>query len=286
MKQVTSVIPGHPWDLAAEGWDRHAALINDWLRDITDSMLRAAGIGPGSRVLDVAAGAGGQTLDIARRVDSNGQVLATDISARILQLAAINAQRAGLAQIETRVADAQALGLTGSGFDAAVSRLGLMFCPQPLEALREIASALRPGGRIAAVVFSGPQANPCISILASTARRHAGLPPGSPFEPGTLCSLGKPGLAGQLLEQAGFSDVRVEPVAAPLQLPTARHYLDFVRSSASPILEILAPLPELARDSAWADMEAQLNCFSGEGGWRGPNELLLCSGRRAGLLTG
>ena len=282
MNQSVPDATDHPWDKAAQGWNRHSTLVNDWLRGITDAMLTAAGIAEGARVLDVAAGAGGQTLDIARRVGSHGAVLATDVSPRILELAAANARTAGLTQVTTRVADAQALGLAGSGFDAAVSRLGLMFCPQPQLAFESIAGALRPGGRFAAAVFSQPQANPCIAILMATARRHAGLAPGSPFEPGSLCSLGKPGLAAELLSEAGFIDVRVEPVAAPMQLPTAGHYLDFVRSSGSPIMQILAPLPEAARDSAWADMQTQLNRFADASGWYGPNELLLCSGRLAG----
>ena len=271
---------GHPWDKAAEGWNRHSAVINTWLKDVTQDMLAAARIEPGARVLDVAAGAGGQTLDIARRVGSGGYVLATDLSPRILELAADNARAVGLGHVHTQLADAQALGLAGAGFDAAVSRLGLMFCEAPHAALDEIAAALKAGGRFAAVVFSQPQANPCVAILMSTACRHAGLPPPAPFAPGMLFSLGKPGLLAQLLEAAGFTDVQVQPKVAPFRLPSCAHYLDFVRSSASPVLEILARLPESAQAAAWDDMAAQLDTFTGANGWEGPNELLLCSARQ------
>jgi SAM-dependent methyltransferase len=187
----------HPWDQAAEGWNQHSALVNRWLKDVTGAMLSAAGIAPGSKVLDVAAGAGGQTLDIARRVGGSGSVLACDISPRILMLAANNARSAGFGSVQTRVADAEKLELAGAGFDAAVSRLGLMFCGKPLTALHEIRAALRPGGRFAAVVFSHPAANPCVGILMATALRHAGVAGTSPFAPGSLFSLGQPGLAGQ-----------------------------------------------------------------------------------------
>ena len=267
----------HPWDRAAEGWNRHSAVINTWLQEATEAMLSSAGIAAGERVLDVAAGAGGQTLTIARRVGSSGCVLATDISARILGLAAANAREAGLANVHTRVADAQALGLAGAGFDAAVSRMGLMFCPQPQAALSEIAAALKPGGRFAAVVFSQPQANPCAAILMATACRHAGLPPPSPFEPGTLFSLGKPGLLLLLSQAAGFSDIEVRPVAAPFRLESSAHYLEFVRSAGSPVIEILARLTEHAQALAWDDMAVQLDRFTNRTGWEGPNELLLCS---------
>ena len=272
----------HPWDKAAEGWSRNSALVNAWLDQVTPAMLAAAGVGPGSRVLDVAAGAGGQTLEIAHRVGLSGYVLATDISTRILELAGTNLRAAGLRNVGTRVVDAQALGLAGAGFDCAVCRLGLMFCEQPQSALAGIAAALKPGGRFAAVVFSGPQANPCVSILMATACRHAGLLPPSPSTPGSLFSLGQPGLMAQLLEAAGFADVRVQAMAAPMRLPSSAHYLDFIRSSGSPIMQILAPLSGPAQAAAWDDMAGQLDRFAAGGGWEGPNELLLCSGTLPG----
>ncbi len=269
----------HPWDDAAAGWNDHTKIIREWLHEATQMMLDAAHVKPGSRVLDIAAGAGDQTLDIARRVGENGYVLATDISARILELAQHNAQAEGLSQIETRVADAQSLGLGGANFDAAVCRLGLMFCDQPLAALRCARAALKTGGRFSALVFSGPHNNPCLTITLRTAREHAGLTSDSPnpFASGTLMSLAKPGLLAQLLNVAGFSDVHGQAVAAPFRLPTSRHYIDFLRSAASPLIEILSRLPAPAQRDAWDDMEAQLNAFTTSDGWVGPNELLLCS---------
>lgn len=278
----------HPWDRAAEGWNRHSTVINAWLADITEEMLAQAGVQAGSRVLDVAAGAGGQTLALARWVGAEGEVLATDISPRILALAQENALAAGFGNVRTQVADAQALGLEGAGFDSAVSRLGLMFCVDPLSALTGIAQALKAGGHFAAVVFSRPQANPCAAILMSTACRHAGRPPPPPFEPGTLFSLGKPDLMDELLRSAGFSAITVRPVAAPFRLPSAAHYLEFVRSAGSPVMEILRQLQPAAQQAAWDDMGTQLERFSNASGWTGPNELLLCSAQRlcpAGPLT-
>ena len=281
MAHAAAPLQNQPWDKAAEGWSRHSALVNSWLRDVTGAMLSSAGIAEGFRVLDVAAGAGGQTIDIARRVGPGGAVLATDISGRILELAGENAGAAGLTNVTTQIADAQSLGLAGAGFDASVSRLGLMFCQQPLLALQQMAAALRPDGRLAVVVFSQPQTNPCVAILMSTALRHARRAAASPLEPGTLFSLGKPGVLAGLLEAAGFSDIKVEPFAAPMHLPSSRHYLDFIRSSGSPIMEILAPLPVQAQNDAWTDMQVQLERFTNTDGWCGPNELLLGSGRLA-----
>lgn len=268
------------WDKSAAGWNEHAPQIRAWLATATDAMLDMAAIGSRSRVLDVAAGSGDQTLDIAQRVGPDGYVLATDLSPAILALAQRNAERAGHRHVETKVADGERLPVADASFDAAVSRLGLMFFPDPLQGLREMHRATRPGGRVCTMVFSRPDRNPCVTILMSTALKHAGLAPRDPFQPGGLLSLGKPGLADELFRAAGFRDVATTTLDAPFRLPTARHYLDFVRTSASPIQQILGRLDRAGADAAWAEMEQRLGEFTTPDGWVGPNELLLTVGRR------
>jgi len=267
------------WEQAAPGWNDHTPQIRAWLRAATDAMLEMAGVRQGARVLDVAAGAGDQTLDIARRVGPDGYVLAVDLSPAILELAKDNARTAGYRNVETRVADGEQMQVDEAAFDAAVSRLGLMFLPEPLQGLREMRRALKPGGGICTMVFAGPETNPCITILMSTALKHAGLPPRDPFKPGGLLSLGKPGLIDELFKRAGFRDVATTKIDAPFRLPSAGDYLTFVRASASPIQQILAKLDSAGRDAAWKEMEARLKVFESASGWEGPNELLLTAGR-------
>ena len=268
------------WEQAAQGWNDQGPNIRAWLRSATDAMLDMAGVRPGARVLDVAAGAGDQTLDIAARVGPAGFVLAADLSPAILALALANAGGAGYRNVEIRVADGESLGVGEGAFDAAVCRLGLMFFPDPLQGLREMHRALRIGGGVCTMVFSRPEANPCITTLLSTAFRHAGLPPRDPYQPGGLLSLGKPGLVEELFRNAGFRDVATTKIDAPFRLPSAAHYLAFVRSSASPIQQILGRLDQAAREAAWRDMEDRLQVFRTSAGWEGPNELLLTAARR------
>lgn len=268
------------WDTAAAGWNAHAADIRAWLRKPTDAMCRMAGVTAGSRVLDVAAGAGDQTLDIAAQVGPQGRVLATDLSPAIVALARDNAVRAGFGHVETRVADGEDLGVAEASFDAAVCRLGLMFFPDPLQGLREMHRALRPGGGVCTMVFARPEKNPCLTILMSTALKHAGLPARDPFSPGGLLSLGQPGRIDALFRSAGFQDVATTAVDAVFRLPSVEHYLAFVRSSASPILQILGHLDAASAEAAWSEMRDRLQAFTTQTGWEGPNELLLTAGRR------
>lgn len=268
------------WDQAARGWNDHSAQIRAWLSRATEAMLEMAGITSGSRVLDVAAGAGDQTLDIAQRVGPGGFVLATDLSPVILALAQDNARRAGYDNVQTRVSDGENLPIDPASFDAVVCRLGLMFFPSPLQGLREMHSALRLGGGACTLVFGRPERNPCVTVLMSTAVKHAGLTPRDPFQLGGLLSLGRPGLIDDLFKDAGFTEVATTMLDAPFKLPSAGHYLDFVRASASPVRQILGKLDAAAAAAAWTEMEERLAVFATASGWEGPNELFLTAGRR------
>jgi SAM-dependent methyltransferase len=269
------------WDQTARGWRDSGAVIRPWLHQATQAMLAMAGVKPGCHVLDVAAGAGDQTLDVAERVGPEGYVLATDLSPEILQFAAQQATAAGHRHVETRVSDGQQLQIEDSRFDAVVCRLGLMFFGDPLQGLREMARVLRPGGGVCTMVFGAPQANPCVTTLMSTALRHAGMPPRDPFQPGGLLSLGKPGLIDDLFKGAGFREIATTSVAAPFHLPTVKDYMNFIRTSAGPIVEILKSLDGVKAEAAWADMEQALSRYETATGWEGPNELLLTAARKS-----
>ena len=130
------------WESAAEAWDRWGPLLGRWLGTSTELMLDLAGVQPGARVLDVAAGAGEQTLAAARRVGANGHVLATDISPAILRFAETAARRAGLDNVRTLELDGERHdALPPASFDAAISRVGLIYFPDQQRALRGIRHA-------------------------------------------------------------------------------------------------------------------------------------------------
>ena len=191
------------WQEAAEAWHRWGSFIGSWLGDATEAMIEMAGIDRGHRVVDVAAGAGEQSLRIARQVGPQGRVLVTDIAPDLLDRAAADAAAEGLGQVETLELDGEALDTLEPGsFDAVVSRVGLIYFPDQQRALRGALSALRPGGRIGAVVYSTPDANAFFSIPVGIIRARAALPPPLPGQPGPF-SLGGPGVLAGALEARG-----------------------------------------------------------------------------------
>ncbi len=268
------------WEDAAEAWHRWGPTLETWLGHATERMLDGAGVADGTSVLDVAAGAGGQTLAAARRAGADGRVVATDISPTILTYAAKQAAEAGVTNVQTVEADAEQLGdLADGSFDAAISRLGLIYLPDQPGALAGIRAALRPGGRASAVVYSTPDRNGFFSVPVSVIRRRAGLPAPGPGLPGPF-SLGAAGVLEQAMATAGFRDVTVEAVDAPLVLPSATECLRFERESFGALHQMLAGVPEDEREDVWAEVEAGLRQFESAAGFVGPCELLVASGTK------
>lgn len=266
------------WQEAAEAWHRWGGFIGEWLDEATDAMIEAAGIGPGSRVLDVAAGAGEQSLRIARRVGPSGQVLATDIAPELLQRAGSDAAAEGLRQVETLELDGEDIDTLEPGqFDAVVSRVGLIYFPDQQRALRGMRAALRDGGRTASVVYSTPAANAFFSVPVGIIRRRAKLPPPAPGQPGPF-SLGGPGVLAEALTTAGFVDVEVSAVPSPVLLPSAADCVRFQQESFGALHQMMASLTEDQRQDTWREVEEALTQFEGPDGFAGPCEMLVGAG--------
>ena len=266
------------WDNAAEAWHRWGPFLGEWLGPATERMLDLADVKTGSRVLDVAAGAGEQTLRVAHRVGPVGHVLATDISPAILEYAAATAREAGLSQVATRELDGEVLDeLPAEAFDAVISRVGLIYFPDQQKALVGMKHVLKPGGRIGAIVYSTAENNAFFAIPVSIIRRRAKLPPPLPGQPGPF-SLGADGALAATLGRAGFRDVTVEKIDVPVRLSSAAECVRFERESFGALHQMMATLSDDERADTWREIESALEKFQGPGGFVGPCEMLVAVG--------
>ncbi|HEX6825482.1 MAG TPA: methyltransferase domain-containing protein, partial [Nitrospiraceae bacterium] len=212
------------WENAAPGWARWEATVATWMEPATEAMLTMAGVVPGARVLDLASGAGSQTLQAARRVGVQGHVVASDIADAMLHHVRENARAAGLNNVTTLAGAAEDLDVTAESFDAVICRLGLMLFATPAKALAAVRRALRPGGTVGVVVFTTPLANPFMAQPMQVLLRHAGKIPPAPGQPG-IFALGPPGVLERLLLDSGFVDVQQRTVALSLRMPSAAQAL-------------------------------------------------------------
>jgi len=242
-------------------------------------MLALAGIGPGHRVLDVAAGNGEQTLMAARLVGAGGSVLATDIADRLLAYLNEAARSEGLTNVQTRLMDARRLELEPESFDGAICRLALMLIPQREKALAGIHRALKPGSRFSAIVLSTAEKEPHISESLAIARRHAGLPP-APFEDPGMFALGDPAVLRKVFEQAGFREVAVEIVPSAQRFPSFAAAMEHRRNSLPEMRLLLEQMSDAEREAVWKEIEIVIRQFERSDGVVIPTERLVAVGTK------
>ncbi|HET6348044.1 MAG TPA: methyltransferase domain-containing protein [Candidatus Krumholzibacteria bacterium] len=262
------------WNQDGAAWRRWTPTLERWYGDVTRKMLDLVCLQPGQRVLDVAAGAGEPACSAAERVGPGGYVLATDISEGIVELARQVARERGLTQIETRAMDGEKLDLPDASFDAVLCRLGLMYMPHPVTALREWRRVLKTGGRVAVGVFSTPDKNAWGDLPASIIRRRAQLPPPVAGQPGPF-SLGAPGVLEDVFRQAGFSDPEIHIVPVPHGAASAADYVRVAREAFGGFKAMMAQLPPEERESVWDEIERAMRRFESPGGFKVPGECLV-----------
>jgi SAM-dependent methyltransferase len=267
------------WETAASAWNAWGPQLRTWLGPATEVMLDMVHAGDGSKILDVAAGAGDQTMQAAARVGSRGSVLATDISPKILSYCEANARAAGLANVSIRTADGEDLPVESGLFDAVISRVGLIYFPDQHKALREMHRSLRPGGWVGAIVYATAEENRFFSVPVSIIRRRASLPPPSPGQPGPF-SLGQSGAIEAAFTAAGFQNVSVTKLPADLVMQSAAECLRFQQESFGALHQMLSGLSETGRREAWAEILSALEKFEGPNGFVGPCTLLIAAGQK------
>jgi ubiquinone/menaquinone biosynthesis C-methylase UbiE len=267
------------WESAAPGWAKWEDVFSAGLSGVTDTLIDMAAIRPGMRVLDVACGAGSQTIQAAKRLVPKGGVVASDISATMLEHVRRNAIRAGLLNIETLECAAEDVPETQGPFDASISRLGLMLFPSPRLALEAVQRVLRPGARFAALVFTTPASNPFMARPMAILLRHAGKSPPAPGRPG-IFALGGDQVLENLLKDSGLADVQTRTVRALLSLPDAAHALEMMQQAFGAYRAVVTDLSDADKSTAWAEVHECLKQFEADRGFEIEFEFIIGSGAK------
>jgi ubiquinone/menaquinone biosynthesis C-methylase UbiE len=263
----------------AEKWDRGKTRRDAINAPANEMMLDLANLRSGSRVLDVAAGTGDQTLLAAQRVGPTGYVLATDLSASMLNIAAEAARKAGLDHVDTRVMDAENLDLDANSFDTVICRMGLMLFSNPVKALIGMHRVVKPMGRVVALVWSTEEKNPCRGVPLAVFHESGGdfsVVPGLRL----MFALGPPGILEETFRASGFLDVAVHTVPTQWRFPSIAEVIRLTKNSFPGLDRITAQLTESARELAWVEIEQQLSRFEGPNGFEAPGEVLIGVGTK------
>jgi enediyne biosynthesis protein CalE5 len=239
------------WNTAATGWRKWSQLIDEGGSKISQRLVELAGIEPGHRVLDVAAGYGEPSLTAGRKVGANGSVVATDISGEMIAFGRERAAAAGLENIEFIESDAASLDFPEASFDAALSRWGIIFEPDGEAAAARVRKFVKPGGRMAISSWGPPDRVPMLGLPMRTVMKRLQVPPPPPGTPGPLSRPTPEALAG-LLEGGGFSDVAVEEAEVIFEWQSPEEFTTFIKEIAPPIIAMIEPHPKDVQDETWA----------------------------------
>jgi enediyne biosynthesis protein CalE5 len=254
------------WRNAAPGWRAWLEVLEaaDGGQAVSRSLVELARIGPGDAVLDVAAGYGEPGLTAARAVTPGGHVVCTDISAEMLAVGRERAAAAGLDNLEFLEGDAEELAFGEASFDAVLSRQGLQFLPDVAGVLARLHSFLKPGGRLAAVVWGPPQ-TVHFAAPVPLIRAELQLPPPPAGIPGPF-ALADPGRLGGLVEAAGFTDVETGTLTTIYQTDSPELATRWLREVAPPITALVdAQSPEV-QERVWAKVTQAWASYTTAGG--------------------
>jgi len=239
------------WNTAATGWRKWNEFIDRATGAINNRLVELAGVTPGSRVLDVAAGYGEPSLTAARVVGPEGKVVATDISQEMLAFGRERAAEAGLENVEFMLSDAISLDFPKESFDAALSRWGIIFEPDGEAAAARVRGFLKPGARMAISSWGPPERVPFLAIPMGTAMRKLDVPPPPPGTPGPM-SRPTPDAIGGLLEGGGFSNIEVEEGEVTFEFDTPEEFTQYMKEIAPPLTAMIDPHPQEVQDATWA----------------------------------
>jgi len=272
------------WTETAKYWIQYSDTLRAMFAPLTQALIDQARIENGQTVLDVAGGSGEPGLTIAEKVGPDGSVTCTDAVAEMVAAARHEATRRGLANVQFRECTAESLPFADNSFDATVSRLGLMFVPDPLTALREMLRVTKPGGTVAIAVWGKSEVNPFCYVVTNVMAQHVNSPPADPDAPNAF-RFAEPGKLARVMTEAGASDIEERVWTFDLKSPLTPHQFWNMRSLVSDTLrEKLAKLPADEQAQIGREVEHEATDFFPDNQMNFPAQMILVSGKKAADL--
>ena len=272
----TSLVAEH-WSAVADAWDHNTEYIDSHSVAATEALVDAVGVRPGDRLLELAAGPGTLGARWSELVGPTGCVVISDVAPGMVETA--RRRNAGLGNVDVEVLDASSIDCPDGSFDVVVSRMGLMFTPDPAVAFGETHRVLAAGGRFGGLTWAGIEHNPwmtCVGMAAMMNGLVAGAPP---VGPGGIFSLGDPVLLAALARDAAFVDVVVEEIPITFHADSIDTHIERVSSLAGPLAAAFAA----ATPEQLAAVRETASQLAGdhitEGGVTLPGRAILVTGR-------
>lgn len=268
------------WAETAQYWTKHRHTIRAMFAPLTEALIEQAGIVQGQDILDVAGGAGEPSLTIAETVGPRGSVVCTDPIAEMIAAAERDARDRGLENVQFRQCAADSLPFANDSFDVVVSRLGVMFFPDPVAGLREMLRVTKPAGSVALAVWHKSELNPFCYIITDVVSRHVETPPADPDAPNAFRFAEPRKLVG-VLEAAGAIDVKERVVAFDIAAPISAEGFWTMRSETSDTLRTkLKGLSNEKQRQVSQEVQEAVQEFFPAGHMKFPTQMIVITGKK------
>jgi len=225
------------WEAASGGYERHFARLT---RQTTPAMLDAAGVGQGTRVLDVCTGPG---ILAGAAVERGANVTGLDFSAEFVARAARNVPGATF-----REGDAQNLPFENDEFDAVICGYGIIHLPDPLKALNEMHRVLKPGGKVAVSVWEAAKPDNGFGVIFGALAAHGNLDVPLPHGPDFFQFSSQAAMVSAL-EGIGFTGVATEDVAQTWMMDAPLDLIEALKEGAVRARGLLLAQTDQARET-------------------------------------
>jgi ubiquinone/menaquinone biosynthesis C-methylase UbiE len=253
------------WERAAEGWGSRADRVREWGMPVSATMVDALALQPGQTVLELAAGPGDTGFMAAELIQPGGKLISSDGAEAMIEVAKARAAALGVGNAEFRQLELEWIDLEAGSVDAVLCRWGIMLIVDPEAAAKEIRRVLKAGGRAAFAVWDRPDRNPWATI-PSQAMIELGLAERpDPNAPG-MFRLAADGALTELLESAGFTDVKVAAVSLERRHTDAQEFVEETLELSPMMRRTLAEVSETDRQRVSERILAATQAYGADDG--------------------
>ncbi len=226
------------WNAFSGGWKKWDNWVMKYIEPLGTEIINHLNLKATDRVLDVATGTGEPGLSIAKIV-SNGKVVGTDISEKMIEIAEENAEKRNVRNYKAIVADVCDLPFEDNSFDAISCRFGFMFFPDMSLAAKEMARVLHVGGTFATSVWGTPEKNFWVTSIMGPVSKNMNIAPPPPGSPGMFRCTDK-NMMIDLFKKAGFSEVNLKEVNTSGNVESFEHFWEYMNDVAAPVASAMS----------------------------------------------
>jgi len=266
------------WQTMAAGWERRRADMETVTEPIRDWLVRELAPKPGETILELAAGPGDTGFAAAALLGDEGQLISTDFSSEMTEVARRRGRELGLLNVEYRTMDAEHLELEDDSVDGVICRFGFMLMSDTEAALAETRRVLRPGGRLVLATWRGPERNPWVAIGGRILTARGFMPPNEPGAPG-MFTMSDDGRVESLLAAAGFTDVLIDDVPVRMPYGDVDEYVTATRDTGGAFARAFNEASEEEQRAITQELAEAFTPFEVDGGLALPGLALVALAR-------